>query len=173
MKDDEFLIIYDHLYNNSSLYCMVCEVDFLISDVPQDPVDVWAKRTAENALRIGWKPDELGKILCPNCLLNKSKRNMNKTNGYDSLMHIICVEWGFCGCVKDGQPLHINDIIPSEGLVNADQFVEWVFLADDMDPNSALEKWQKHKDAIRSAFIECMGSEVVDINVRYERKRRL
>jgi hypothetical protein len=69
---------------------------------------------------------------------------------------------GFCGTVKEGQPLHVDSIIPPSGPVTADQFVEWVFLADNMNPNSEPEKWQKLKDQIRAAFIEHMGREVVD-----------
>jgi hypothetical protein len=82
--------------------------------------------------------------------------------GYDHLMHVVCVEWGFCGCVKHDQRLHVDQLIPSEGLVTADQFVEWVFLADDMNPNSDPGQWNRHKAAIRAAFIQHMGGEVVD-----------
>jgi hypothetical protein len=46
--------------------------------------------------------------------------------------------------------------------VTADQFVEWVFLADGMNPNVRPEKWQRIKDAIRAAFIEHMGGEIAD-----------
>lgn len=77
-------------------------------------------------------------------------------------MHEVCVEWGFCGCVKYGQQLHVDQLIPSTGPVTADQFVEWVFLADDMNPNSEPERWSRHKAAIRAAFIEHMGDAVVD-----------
>jgi hypothetical protein len=83
-------------------------------------------------------------------------------SGYDALLHEVCVEFGFCGCIKDGRPLHVNWFIPSRGPVHADQFVEWVFLADNMNPNSRLERWQPLKDAIRAAFIKYMGGEVVD-----------
>ena len=82
--------------------------------------------------------------------------------GYDRLMHVVCVEWGFCGCIKHGQRLHVDYLIPSEGFVTADQFVEWVFLADDMNPNSEPERWGRHKAAIRAAFAEHMGAEVVE-----------
>ena len=82
--------------------------------------------------------------------------------GYDALMHEVCVGWGFCGCIKDDQPLHVDLIIPTYGPVTADQFVEWVFLADGMNPNAEPEKWQRHKAAIRAAFIKYMGSEIVD-----------
>jgi hypothetical protein len=86
----------------------------------------------------------------------------NTSKGFDALMEIACPGWGFCGCIKYGNPLHVTDIIPSSGPVSADQFVEWLFLADDMNPNSDLQGWQRAKQALREAFVECMGSEVVD-----------
>ncbi len=82
--------------------------------------------------------------------------------GFDALMDIACSGWGFCGCIKNGNPLHVTDLIPSEGPVSADQFVDWLFLADDMNPNSAPERWQRAKKALREAFINCMGAEIVD-----------
>ena len=77
-------------------------------------------------------------------------------------MHEVCVEWGFCGCIKYDLQLHVDLLIPSCGPVKADQFVEWVFLADDINPNLEAEKWHRHKTAIRAAFIEHLGDEVVD-----------
>jgi len=87
---------------------------------------------------------------------------MIKKTGYDALMHTVCVEWGFCRCIKKGKPLHVDDFIPNFGKVTADQFVEWVFLADNMDPDINPERWRKHKDAIKEAFIEHMESDVVE-----------
>jgi hypothetical protein len=66
---------------------------------------------------------------------------------------------GYCGCIKNGKPLHVDDFIPSSGLVTADQFVEWVILADDLNPNLADKS---HKRAIKHAFIEHMSGDVVD-----------
>ena len=82
--------------------------------------------------------------------------------GYDALMHEACVEWGFCGCIKRDQPLHVDFLIPPAGPVTADQFVEWLFLADNLNPNHELERWQRHKEALRAAFVRHMGAEVVD-----------
>ena len=82
--------------------------------------------------------------------------------GFDALMHDVCVEWGFCGCIKHGRPLHVMWFIPSYGPVSADQFVEWVFLADGQNPNSKPERWQKYKDLIKASFIKHMGAEVVN-----------
>lgn len=83
-------------------------------------------------------------------------------SGYGALMHEVCVEWGFCGCVREGRPLHVDFLIPRKGPVTADQFVEWVFLADNINPNFDPERWQPHKQAIRAAFVKHLGAEVVD-----------
>ena len=77
-------------------------------------------------------------------------------------MDEICVGLGFCGCIKDGRPSHVRQFIPSRGPVTADQFAEWVFLADDMNPNSEPKRWEALKDKIKQAFIRHMGAEVVD-----------
>lgn len=82
--------------------------------------------------------------------------------GYAALMHEVCVRWGFCGCIKGGQPMHVDFIIPPDGPVSADQFVEWVFLADNLNPNGDPLRWQRQKEAIRAAFIEHMGGETID-----------
>jgi hypothetical protein len=86
---------------------------------------------------------------------------MSKT-GYDALMDEVCVGLGFCGCIKRGRPLHVGRFIPSSGPVRADQFAEWVFLADDMNPNSKPERWEKIRAKIEAAFVRHMGSDVVD-----------
>jgi hypothetical protein len=82
--------------------------------------------------------------------------------GFDALMDEACVGWGFCGCVKHDRRLHVTLFIPPEGPVTADQFVEWLFLADNMNPNSEPAKWQRHKAALRAAFVRHMGAETVD-----------
>jgi hypothetical protein len=80
--------------------------------------------------------------------------------GFDALMHEACVVWGFCGCMKNGEALHVTTLIPSHGPVHAGQFVEWLLLADDVNPN--LPDYERHKAALRAAFIAHMGSEVTD-----------
>lgn len=79
-------------------------------------------------------------------------------SAYNALLHEVCVGLGFCGSVVNGEPLHVSKVIPMEGHVSADQFVEWVLRAEGMDP--------KGTDAVdvrglREAFIRHMGSEVV------------
>jgi hypothetical protein len=80
--------------------------------------------------------------------------------GFDALMHDACVVWGFCGCMKGGEPLHVTQLIPPDGPVHARQFVEWLLLADDVNPNHS--KYERHKAAILASFVTHMGGEVVD-----------
>lgn len=87
---------------------------------------------------------------------------MNEKSGYDALMHDVCVQLGFCGSVRGGQVTHVDFIIPPDGPATADQFVEWVFLADGMNPSVDAEKWQPVKDQLRAAFIKHMGGEIVE-----------
>lgn len=87
---------------------------------------------------------------------------MSDKAGFDALMHDVCVGWGYCGGVVDGEPLHVTMFIPETGIVSADQFVDWVFRADGMDPAAEPGRWQPHKDAIKAAFIKHMGGEAVD-----------
>lgn len=62
--------------------------------------------------------------------------------------------------MKRGDPLHVTTLIPPNGPVHADQFVEWLLLADNVNPN--LPKYDRHKTALRAAFVTHMGGEVVD-----------
>lgn len=85
--------------------------------------------------------------------------------GFDALMDEVCVGLGFCGCIKRGRPLHVSRFIPSSGPVRADQFAEWVFLADDMNPNSRPERWEKIRAKVEDAFVRHMGGDVVDASL--------
>ena len=85
---------------------------------------------------------------------------MMSRTGFDALMHTACVVWGFCGCMKRGEPLHVTTIIPPSGPVHAAQFAEWLLLADNLNPN--LPQYERHKAALSAAFVAHMGAEVVD-----------
>lgn len=86
-------------------------------------------------------------------------------SGYNALMHDVCVGWGWCGGIANGEPSHVDHFIPECGPVTADQFVDWLFMADDIDPNEDALKWQKHKQGLRDAFIRHMGNDVVDASL--------
>ncbi|MDB5471398.1 MAG: hypothetical protein JWR84_2958 [Caulobacter sp.] len=80
-------------------------------------------------------------------------------------MHFTCVGMGYCGWTDaDGQMRHVTDFIPDEGPVSADQFVEWVLLAEgrrsDLTP-------LRHKRQLRQTFVDIMGGAVVDARRRW------
>ncbi len=78
------------------------------------------------------------------------------------LLRELCVGMGWCGCMKDNRPLHVDDFIPRNGPVTAEQFAEWTILADGCNPS--IEKWSKSKSKIAAAFREIMGAESVDVS---------
>ncbi len=88
---------------------------------------------------------------------------MNDNSAFDSLMHEVCVEHGWCGGVVDGQPKHVTDFLPESGPVCADDFVDWLFLAEGVDPNEDKQKWQPHIIELRNMFIRHMGAEKVNV----------
>ncbi|MEL7199251.1 MAG: hypothetical protein AAGL10_13130 [Pseudomonadota bacterium] len=94
------------------------------------------------------------------------------TSGIDKLLHKLCVTYGYCGCVKFDKPLHVDDFIPPKGPVHAEQFVEWVFLADDVNPNSDDDHIVEMKSVFRSLFVEYLGAETVDALVLLSRGKR-
>ena len=77
-------------------------------------------------------------------------------------MQEVCVERGWCGGLVQGQPSHVDDFLPEAGPVTAEQFVEWLFQAEGVDPSSDPAKWGKHKDGLREAFVRHMGGNMVD-----------
>ena len=82
-----------------------------------------------------------------------------KNTSFDRLLQEVCVTWGYCGCIKNDHTLHVTSLVPSDGPVTADQFVEWVCLADDVNPNTVS---RSIKNGLREAFVTCMGAETVD-----------
>jgi hypothetical protein len=81
------------------------------------------------------------------------RRNPN----YARLLNRICVGLGYCGSIVDGKPRQVDDFIPAEGPVAAREFAAWVILAEGLDPPT-----DPHERAIRNAFVEHMGANVVN-----------
>lgn len=74
----------------------------------------------------------------------------------------VCVRCGFCGSYVDGTPSHVGDFIPSSGPVTADQFVDWLIIAEGLDLTAFSEHRAPLRRRLRAAFIQHMGAEVVD-----------
>ena len=99
---------------------------------------------------------------------------------YDYLLQEMCVGYGFCGGVKDGQRRHVSDFFPATGPVTAEQFAEWGIEADERDPGifvlhgrDAEDLFLKATDEryktrwrrlLRDLFIKHMGASVVDVS---------
>jgi hypothetical protein len=65
MKQDCFEIIKDMAFVNLAVHCEVTKVDLEFDEVPSDPVEEWAARAAEYALKLGWGCDENQRVVCP------------------------------------------------------------------------------------------------------------
>src|SRR5262245_31138935 len=63
-----------------------------------------------------------------------AKDKTKPKNPYIQLLNDVCVGMGYCGCIKDGRASHVDDYIPDTGSVSADQFAEWVVLAENLTP---------------------------------------
>lgn len=88
------------------------------------------------------------------------QRALTEACGFDALLDEVCITWGFCGGVVRGEHRHVTDYIPKTGIVTVDQFIGWVFEAQGADIKA--RKWERHKAALREAFIALMGAEAVD-----------
>jgi hypothetical protein len=74
------------------------------------------------------------------------------THGFDAMMDELAGRMGYCGTGKT----HVTDFIPAEGPVTADQFVEWLILAEE-DPVTA-----RFRPELRAIFLRHMKREIVD-----------
>lgn len=85
------------------------------------------------------------------------RKDKPKQSRYSVLLNEVCVGLGYCGSTRDGRHFHVDDFIPDAGMVTADQFAEWVVLADSLNPSTSSDL-----KAIRRAFIRHMGADSVD-----------
>jgi hypothetical protein len=87
---------------------------------------------------------------------------MGRPNSFDLMMYEFCVRLGWCGCVRDGKPLHVTDFIPESGSVSANELVRWLILADGADPDRVNSEFRHWIPQLKAVFVEHMGAEVVD-----------
>lgn len=88
---------------------------------------------------------------------------MAAKSGIEALMKLVCAEWCLGKVMHgDGEVSDVTQLIPKEGKVSADQFVEWVFLASGEEARGPEPMWSRARAEIRAAFIRHMGGEIVD-----------
>ena len=95
---------------------------------------------------------------------------MGHPNAFDGMMHELCVKLGYCGCVKNGKPLHVTHFIPETGRVSADRFARWLIAADGLDPDQlSTSELRRLIGQLAAVFVKHMGADVVDArNLRSE-----
>ncbi|MFK8251224.1 hypothetical protein [Ancylobacter terrae] len=97
---------------------------------------------------------------------------MPKRSGFDRLLLAACATYGYCGSLQDEGFVHVTDFIPERGRVTAEQFIDWLYMADE-EPCLGNTSAMMRREGLRSCFIAYMGSEIVDAHrLRYSRHRR-
>lgn len=51
-------------------------------------------------------------------------------SAYDNLLEEVCVRLGFCGSIVDGQPVHVDQFLPEDGVLTNEAFADALFKAE-------------------------------------------
>jgi hypothetical protein len=98
---------------------------------------------------------------------------MPNRRDFDRLMRAICAGYGYCGSLHEGWYSHVTDFIPAEGTVTADEFVDWVLLAD-REPTHGDPRRMVMRERLRSCFIGYLGSPFVNAKkLRHQRSKAI
>lgn len=80
---------------------------------------------------------------------------------YDDLTHAMCVELGFCGSVRGGVPLHLDDLIPKDGTMNAELFIDLAFRAERI---LRIPRTVELEQELRNMFEKYFGNGSVELS---------
>ncbi|MGV3478490.1 MAG: hypothetical protein ACO1O3_00960, partial [Sphingobium sp.] len=77
-------------------------------------------------------------------------------NAFDLLLYDICVKGGFCGGLVNDQPSHVTHLLPTTGIVTAEEFATLVLRAegDEGSQPANVERWSER---LQSQFVARMG----------------
>lgn len=84
---------------------------------------------------------------------------MRKETNFERLIHALCVDQGYCGSLQDGRFAHVTDFIPKRGYVRVDDFLDWVFWAEDEICEGPLA--MRQREILRGLLLRHMGSDTV------------
>lgn len=90
-----------------------------------------------------------------------------KMTGFDRLAGEVCAKYGFCGSGHTGVFVHFTDFLPETGPVTAEDFTDWLLIADGYDPARQAEVFEKFRAIFRPIFIKHMGTDCVDAGLLY------
>ena len=88
----------------------------------------------------------------------------------DRLLWEICVLGGWCGGLVDGEPCHVQDLVPKTGIVTAEEFAQLTVKADGW-PRSAPPK-EHHLRWLEAKFVEHLGGPSADAEILHHFTRR-
>jgi hypothetical protein len=90
---------------------------------------------------------------------------------YQKLLWSLCVELGFCGGIVNGEPTHVSDLLPADGLITAKAFADLAIRAEGgwATVEEGRLRWG---DTLEAKFIEHMGGAVVPVKTLKEISRR-
>ncbi|MDF7777056.1 hypothetical protein P1X14_17495 [Sphingomonas sp. AOB5] len=75
---------------------------------------------------------------------------------FDRLLWALCVTYGCCGGIVDGEPVHVTDLLPGAGTVTASQFALAALAAEGIDDGDARARWMPRLEAL---FRKHMGAD--------------
>ncbi|MFL6846208.1 MAG: hypothetical protein ACJ8ER_15165 [Allosphingosinicella sp.] len=79
---------------------------------------------------------------------------------FDRLLWDICVKSGFCGGIVNGEPTHVEDLLPKDGLISAETFARLAIRAEGDAPvdDERHSRWMRMLEA---KFIQHFGPQPV------------
>ena len=81
---------------------------------------------------------------------------------FDGLMRAVCNGYGYCGSLRDDRFVHVTDFFPERGRVTAEQFVDWLFMAEGEQRPMTSPSAMLMREELRNCFIGYMGSDYVN-----------
>lgn len=76
---------------------------------------------------------------------------------FDLLLWDMCVRLGFCGGVVNDKPTHVTDLLPTTGMVTAEEFAASAIRAEN-DVQSPPAKHDRWMAMLTDKFLEHMGA---------------
>ena len=77
----------------------------------------------------------------------------------DKLLWDICVNGGWCGGLVNGQPTSVDDLLPTEGRVTAEEFARLAIRADGWPEGKPMV--ERHRRWLEERFREHLGADSV------------
>jgi hypothetical protein len=87
---------------------------------------------------------------------------MQNRPDFDGLMRAVCVGCGYCGSLQDDGFVHVTYFFPERGRVTAEQFVDWLFMAEGEQRPVSSPSAMLMREKLLNCFIGYMGSDHVN-----------